>query len=85
VRAAARLVREKAETAAEQASRASTRRTAKRLKQVLEKPQSGKRHSVKAPIRARPIGGGEPQGAVAGAPALRSPRSCNITLSTRYQ
>ena len=85
--------KEKAETAAEQASRAAARRTAKRLKQALKKLQKRKKHSLKAPIRAtikkrsiaRPTGGGEPQGAVAGAPVLRSRRSRNITPSTRYQ
>ncbi|KAH8621196.1 hypothetical protein IG631_24139 [Alternaria alternata] len=80
-------------SADEAISRAAARRTAKRLKQALETSQTCEKHSFRAHIRAtirkrsiaRPTGGGEPQGAVAGAPALMSRRSCNITLSTRYQ
>ena len=91
----ARILREKqkAEKAAEQASRAAARRAAQRLKQALKTSQKGKKRSIKPPAKAtlkkraviRPTGGGEPQGVVAGAPALRSRRSRNITPSTRYQ
>jgi hypothetical protein len=94
-RAVTRLVKEKekAEKAAEQASRAAARRTHQRLKQALKTSQKSKKHSLKAPIGAtqkkrsiaRPTASRKPQGAVPGAPALRSRRSRNITPSTRYQ
>ncbi|KAF1347376.1 hypothetical protein EJ07DRAFT_185329 [Lizonia empirigonia] len=92
-RAAARLVREKekAKKAAEQASRAAVRRTAKRLQQALKTSQKGKKRSLKAPTRAttkkravvRPAGGGEPQVAVAGAPATQSRRGRAIKTPTQ--
>jgi hypothetical protein len=94
-RAAARIVREKekAEEAAEKASRAAARRTAKLLQQAYKPTQKRKRSSLKATAKAtqkkrpiaRPQGSREPQGAVVGAPPLRSRRSRNITPSTRYQ
>lgn len=94
-RAAARLVREKekADRATEQALRQAARKTAKRLQQALKTSQKGRKRNLKAPANAalkkravvRPAGSREPQGAVAGAPALRSRRSRNITPSIRYQ
>ena len=96
-RAAARLVREKekaekAEKAAEKASRAAARMTAKRLQQALKTSQKSKNRSLKAPARAttkkravvRLAGSGEPQGAVAGAPAIQSRRGRAINTPSRY-
>ena len=93
-RDAARLVREKekAEKAAEKASRAAARMTAKRLQQALKTSQKSKNRSLKAPARAttkkravvRLAGSGEPQGAVAGAPAIQSRRGRAINTPSRY-
>jgi hypothetical protein len=94
-RAAARLVREKekAKKAAEQASRAAARRTAQRLQQAITTSQKGKKRSLKAPARptsrkrsiARPVGDGEPQGAVTAQPASTSRRGRVIKTPTRFQ
>jgi hypothetical protein len=90
-RDAARIVREAAK-AAEQASRAAARRTVERLQRAHRTSQKGKKRSLKAPAKAalkqravvRPIGGGEPQGAVAGAPGMQSRRGRSIKTPTRF-
>jgi Lon protease-like protein len=92
--AAARLAREKekAEKAAEQASRKAARRTYERLKQALKTSQKGKKRNLKASAKAtlrkrivvRPTSGGEPQDAVAVAPAIQSRRGRTIHTPKRY-
>jgi hypothetical protein len=84
--------KEKADRAAQQTSRAAARRTHQRLKQALKSSQKGQRRSLKPPARAtlkkravvRLTAHGEPQGTVAGAPAIQSRRGRAITTPRRY-
>jgi hypothetical protein len=69
-----------------------TCRTHKRLKQAFKPSQKSKKHSFKASAKAtskkraivRPTAGGEPQGAVAGAPAVQSQRGRVINTPRQY-
>jgi hypothetical protein len=80
--------KEKADRAAEKASRAAACRTHQQLKQALKTSQKGKKRSLEAPAKAtlkkravvRPTDSREPQGAVAAAPAIQS--RCGRAINT---
>jgi hypothetical protein len=84
--------KEKADRAAEQASRAAARRTHERPKQALKISPKDEKRGLKATAKAtlknraivRPTAGGEPQGAVAAAPAIQSRRGLAINTPKRY-
>jgi hypothetical protein len=92
-RAAARIIleKEKAKKAAEQAPRATAWRTQQQLQQALKTAQKRRKRGLNAAATAgskkravvRLIASGEPQGAVAAAPAIQSRRSGAINTPKR--